>query len=90
MKVIRDRNFITRAREQLDAEATAHDMVLPLLGELVQEMDVMPYITAPIVSDSTWDAFVDGLEVFEGHSALPALRAGETAQLQHEVVRSHL
>lgn len=77
-------------RALVDMESRALDAVLPELGTLVRRMGVEPWVTAKIVSDERWDAFVDGLEVFEGQGAAPALRTGETAQLQHEVVRSHL
>ena len=53
---------------QRAAEEAAHDAVLPLLGELVREMDVFAYVNAPIASDGAWDAFVDELKVFRGDS----------------------
>ena len=61
-------------------------MVLPLLGELVQEMDVMPYITAPIVSDSTWDAFVDGLRVIDGDAHVDAFSAASSGRAKSHPV----
>ncbi|KAI1785917.1 acyl-CoA dehydrogenase NM domain-like protein [Ganoderma leucocontextum] len=78
-------------RAQQEMGARAMDAVLPLLGELVKEMDVFAYVTAPIASDERWDAFVDALKVFRGDARFDALdesrgRAGQDAQL----VRSHL
>lgn len=77
-------------RALADMESNALDAVLPQLGRLVGQMGVEPWVTSKIVSDERWDAFVDSLEVFEGQSTVPVFRTGETAQLQQEVVRSHL
>ncbi|KAI0644432.1 acyl-CoA dehydrogenase NM domain-like protein [Trametes meyenii] len=52
--------------EQHAMTTRAMDAVLPMLEELVKEMDVFEYITAPIVSDGRWDEFVKGLETFGG------------------------
>ena len=78
-------------RAQQEMETRAMDAVLPRLGELVKEMDVFAYVTAPIVSDERWGAFVDALKVFRGNARFDALdeahgHAGQDAQL----VRSHL
>ncbi|THH13462.1 hypothetical protein EW146_g6758 [Bondarzewia mesenterica] len=51
---------------QVEMENAALDAVLPHLDSLVSQLDIQPYVTAPIVSDGTWDAFVNGLECFEG------------------------
>ncbi|KAI0818486.1 acyl-CoA dehydrogenase NM domain-like protein [Trametes gibbosa] len=48
-------------------EARAMDEVLPMLGELVKDMDVFAYVNAPLVSDERWSAFVDDLKVHEGN-----------------------
>ena len=77
-------------RALAEMETRALDEVLPMLGTLVRRMGVEPWTTSKIVSDERWDAFVDSLEVFEGQSTVPVFRTGETAQLQQEVVRSHL
>ncbi|KAI0053147.1 acyl-CoA dehydrogenase NM domain-like protein [Auriscalpium vulgare] len=44
---------------------TALDAVLPNLEELVRQMPSPPHVTAPIISDSSWDALVDGLDEFQ-------------------------
>ena len=80
---------------QLDAEAAAHDAVLPLLGELVQEMDLSPYVTAPIVSDGAWNTFVEGLHVVGGDAQLQVLEPvdeqGHAILLEDTgMVRAHL
>ena len=78
---------------QHDAAAAAHDAVLPLLGDLVREMDVFAYVNAPIASDSAWDAFVAGLKVFRGNAHVDAFD-GEARRRESvedvKMVRSHL
>jgi hypothetical protein len=51
---------------QIEMETNALDAVLPRLVPLVHELGVEPYVTAPIVSDSAWQNFVDGLTEFKG------------------------
>ncbi|KAI0768840.1 acyl-CoA dehydrogenase NM domain-like protein [Trametes elegans] len=75
---------------QLEMETRAMDAVLPVLGELVKEMDVFAYVTAPIVSDERWGAFVDGLKTFEGAARVDVLEPRGTLGVQPEMVRSHL
>jgi acyl-CoA oxidase len=76
---------LTRKAVQ-DMEATALDAVLPQLGQLVGAMGVEPWITAKIVSDERWAAFVQTCETFEGSGAF-AVFAGEAEQ---QIARSHL
>ena len=71
-------------------ETKAMDAVLPLLGELVKEMDVFASVTAPIVSDESWAAFVDSLTVFRGNARFEALEARGRVGQDTEMVRSHL
>ena len=73
-------------------ETRAMDAVLPMLGELVKEMDVFAYVTAPIVEDARWGAFVDSLKTFEGNARLDDVFAPQrgTLGVQPEMVRSHL
>ncbi|KAI0644435.1 acyl-CoA dehydrogenase NM domain-like protein [Trametes meyenii] len=69
----------------------AMDAVLPVLGELVKEMDVFAYVNAPIVSDERWNEFVDGLKTFEGNARVEAFSEPRgTLGVQPEMVRSHL
>ena len=79
---------------QLENERIAHDAVLPLLEELVHEMDVIPYVSAPIVSDSAWDAFVGGLRVVDGDAQVNAFDGEERAPGENQSaghpVRCHL
>ncbi|OJT05089.1 Acyl-coenzyme A oxidase 2, peroxisomal [Trametes pubescens] len=76
-------------RAQMQAmQESAMDRVLPILGELVAEMDVFAYVSAPIVSDERWGAFVEGLATFEGTAHVDALEPA--VQAQPEMVRSHL
>ncbi|KAF9069416.1 acyl-CoA dehydrogenase NM domain-like protein [Rhodocollybia butyracea] len=55
-------------QKQAAMEVAAHDAVLPHLLTLVQGMNVTPYVTAPIVSDEAWEAFVSGLP-YQGSKA---------------------
>ncbi|KAH7913696.1 acyl-CoA dehydrogenase NM domain-like protein [Hygrophoropsis aurantiaca] len=59
-------NAALSRRDQDDAESRALDDVLPHLTSFVEQMDIEPYVRAPIRSDTAWDAFVNQLEVFEG------------------------
>ncbi|KAH9851410.1 acyl-CoA dehydrogenase NM domain-like protein [Lenzites betulinus] len=73
-------------------ETLAMDAVLPMLGELVREMDVFAYVSAPIASDERWGSFVDGLGVLEGTASVELLAPAREGVLdaQHELMRSHL
>lgn len=75
---------------QLAMETRAQDAVLPILGELIQEMDVFAYVNAPLVSDERWDAFVDRLRTYEGNARVDAFEQGPVHNELHEMVRSHL
>ncbi|OBZ66991.1 Acyl-coenzyme A oxidase 2, peroxisomal [Grifola frondosa] len=79
-------------RAQADMETKAMDEVLPLLGTLVREMDVIPYITAPIVSDELWSAFVGSLQVFKGNGKVDVFheQGPDLFTPDAEMVRSHL
>ncbi|KAI0310935.1 putative acyl-CoA oxidase, partial [Amylostereum chailletii] len=55
-------------KAQLEMEERALDGVLPHIERLVDELNVKPYVTAPIVTDGAWDLFVEGLKTFEGPS----------------------
>ncbi|KAI0259534.1 acyl-CoA dehydrogenase NM domain-like protein [Gloeopeniophorella convolvens] len=47
-------------------EARAAERVMPRLEEHLAAFDVEAYITAPIVSDARWAAYVEGLPTFGG------------------------
>jgi acyl-CoA oxidase len=49
---------------QADLERTAIARAVPRLDRFVMNLDVDAYLTAPIVSDESWDAFERGLPVF--------------------------
>ncbi|KAI0633884.1 acyl-CoA dehydrogenase NM domain-like protein [Trametes polyzona] len=77
--------------EQLEMETRAQDAVLPMLGELIQEMDVLAYVNAPIVDDNQWNAFVDGLKVFEGDAQVDLRQGAREHGLQSQpMMLSHL
>ncbi|KAI0633863.1 acyl-CoA dehydrogenase NM domain-like protein [Trametes polyzona] len=80
---------------QLEMEARAMDAVLPMLGELVAEMDVFAYVSAPIATEERWGAFVDGLKMFEGTAEVDLFAPPSGAEptlppARPEIVRSHL
>lgn len=56
-------------------EATSIDALEPRKAQLLDVIDVEPYITAPIVSDEKWQDFIEGLETYAGdvvfNSAIP-------------------
>ncbi|PLN80602.1 acyl-CoA dehydrogenase/oxidase [Aspergillus taichungensis] len=55
------------SRESMFAdEAQALDSVLPQLDGLLNQTGVQPYCSAPILSQDSWEAFVDQLETREG------------------------
>ncbi|KAL4736254.1 acyl-CoA dehydrogenase/oxidase [Aspergillus similis] len=69
-------------RSEFEKEAIAMDSVLPRLNRLLDATDVGPYCTAAIVSDESWDTFVDGLQAFGGE--------GTGLYTQEESIRSRL
>ncbi len=79
-----------RAAQQA-METRAMDAVLPMLGELVKEMDVFAYINAPLVSDERWAAFVDDMKTHEGNGRVDLFNLPRRpVAIQPEMVRSHL
>ncbi|KAL1945615.1 hypothetical protein VTO73DRAFT_1617 [Trametes versicolor] len=80
---------LARAAQE-EMETRAVDAVLPMLGELVQEMDVFAYVNAPIVSNERWDAFAGGLETYEGSAHVDFLEPRIAAKGQLAMSRSHL
>ncbi|KAI1786331.1 acyl-CoA dehydrogenase NM domain-like protein [Ganoderma leucocontextum] len=78
-------------RAQQEMATNAMDEVLPLLGELVHEMDMFAYVNAPIVSDEGWAAFVESLKVFGGNAHVElALEPVGRHTSTDPLVRSHL
>ncbi|KAI0089542.1 acyl-CoA dehydrogenase NM domain-like protein [Irpex rosettiformis] len=59
-------DFGRRALAELETEAL--DAVLPQLSSLVTKMEMEPWIYSKIVSDESWDAFVETCPVFEGNA----------------------
>ena len=74
---------------QQEMATRAMDEVLPILGELVHEMDIFAYVNAPIVSDEGWAAFVESLKVFGGDARVD-LGLESVGRLADPLVRSHL
>ncbi|KAH9851442.1 acyl-CoA dehydrogenase NM domain-like protein [Lenzites betulinus] len=75
---------------QQDMETRAADAVLPQLGRYVREMDVFAFVSAPIVSDERWGAFVDGLATYEGNARVDVFDSRDVLEVRSEMVRSHL
>lgn len=59
-------NASLNRQAQTEMEDAALDAVLPHLGSLVGKLDILPYVSAPIISDVAWTNFVGGLEQLEG------------------------
>ncbi|KAF8148429.1 acyl-CoA dehydrogenase NM domain-like protein [Crassisporium funariophilum] len=59
-------NLGLSVKNQEELQAKALDAILPNVETLIQGLGVDRYVAAPIASDKSWDAFVDGLELFEG------------------------
>lgn len=76
-------------RAQQEMLTRAMDEVLPILGELVNEMDMFAYVNAPIVSDESWAAFVESLKVFGGNARVD-LGLELVDRHTDPLVRSHL
>ena len=74
---------------QQEMATRAMDEVLPILGELVQEMDMLAYVKAPMVSDESWAAFVESLKVFGGNAHVD-LGLEPAVLYTDPLVRSHL
>lgn len=70
-------------RPEFEKEAVAMDSILPRLNRLLDATGVGSYCTAAIVSDESWDTFVDGLQAFGGEGTGLAYK-------QQESVRSKL
>ncbi len=74
---------------QQEMATRAMDEVLPILGELVQEMDMLAYVKAPMVSDESWAAFVKSLKIFGGNAHVD-LGLEPAGRYTDPLVRSHL
>lgn len=56
-----------------EAENKALDVLEPRLGDLLDQMDMAAYVTAPIVEQSRFDQFVDSLCPLTGEAELDLL-----------------
>lgn len=50
---------------QFNTESHALNAVLPQLEKMLDDTGAEPYVTAPILSQEAWDAFVAGLDTYE-------------------------
>ena len=58
----------TKVREM---ENRALDHVQVRVEELIDKLDIVPYISAPIIKESTWESFMEGLPTFKGEAEYP-------------------
>lgn len=61
---------LTRA-SVFEKENKALDAILPRLNDLLDQLDIAPYSTAPIISQSMWETFVGDLEAYRGNAEYP-------------------
>ncbi|KZT68534.1 acyl-CoA dehydrogenase NM domain-like protein [Daedalea quercina L-15889] len=57
--------------EQRSMESDAVDVVFERLQGFLDQMDVEPYISAPLISDESWSRYVDNLVTFGDPGCLP-------------------
>ena len=62
--------LLTRGKVD-EMEVEAIDALEPRLDNMLDQLEIAPYITAPIVEESTWDAFISGLDVCRGNGESP-------------------
>ncbi|KAL6897687.1 hypothetical protein GGI43DRAFT_424034 [Trichoderma evansii] len=67
-----EKGLLTRAKFR-DMENKALDTLEPRVGELLDQLNVEAYVTAPIVEQSMFDEFVKGLPKFTGTAEFPCL-----------------
>jgi acyl-CoA oxidase len=78
----------TRAQLR-EREARAIEAVFPHLEEYLAQMDVAPYVVAPIVSEERWERFLGTLQVFgETRGGCSAGAGIESGLLNDDVVPS--
>ncbi|KAF8264348.1 acyl-CoA dehydrogenase NM domain-like protein [Lactarius quietus] len=80
-----ERLGVTRAQLR-EREARAIEVVFPHLEEYLAQMDVAPYVVAPIVSEEGWERFLGTLQVFgETRSGWGAGRGISSGYLNDDV-----
>jgi acyl-CoA oxidase len=55
---------------QHNMEADAIDALYPRLPQIVEELDMAPYVSAPILSNDAWRQYVSTLKTFTGPSPI--------------------
>ncbi|MCJ1306634.1 hypothetical protein MMC25_000277 [Agyrium rufum] len=65
-----EKGLLTRAKFR-EMENRAIDVLEPRLEELLDGLNVGPYISAPIVEQSMFDEFVEGLPTYKGDAEFP-------------------
>ena len=79
--------LLTRSRVR-EMENRALDAVQSRAEELIDKLDIAPYVTAPIAKESTWESFMQDLPTFTGEAEFPLYGAiqGENSINDHAVV----
>lgn len=67
-----EKGLLTRAKFR-DMENKALDSLEPRLGDLLDQLNMDEYVTAPIVEQSMFDEFVQSLPKFTGNAEFPLL-----------------
>ena len=65
-----ENGLLTRAKLR-EMENQALDAIEPRLDDLLDRLNIAPYITAPIVEGWMWEKFAGSLETFEGRAEYP-------------------
>ena len=58
-------------QDQRVREDKAVTSAMPYLGKYLDDLDVEAYVSAPIVSDATWNKYYNGMTVFKGNASSP-------------------
>ena len=58
---------LTRAQVR-EMESHALDAIQPRLGQMLDQLSIAPYIKVPILEDSTWTDFIEGLDDHKGNA----------------------
>ena len=62
-----ERGLLTRAKVR-EMENDAVDAVRPRLSEMLDSLSIAPYVKVPILEESNWTDFAEGLEGFKGNA----------------------
>ena len=69
-----EHGLLTRAKVR-EMENSALDAIQPRLSEMLEQLNIAPYIKVPILEGSKWTEFIGGLEDFKGNAEYPLFNA---------------